>query len=156
EHPVTEQVTGIDLVREQLRVAAGKPLSFAAAPTLWGHAIECRINAEDPEQGFRPVPGTITRWAAPSGDPDVRVDTHVCSGYVIPPHYDSLLCKVITRGRDRDDACDRMIRALGELVCEGVPTTIPMHLAILRSRAFREHRYDTRKIPGFAEQGRAH
>ncbi|MCB9703327.1 MAG: ATP-grasp domain-containing protein [Myxococcales bacterium] len=157
EHCVSEMRSGRDLVVEQIMVAAGHPLRMHQDEiALEGHAIECRINAEDPEQGFRPVPGTITRWAAPSGDPDVRVDTHVCSGYVIPPHYDSLLCKVITRGRDRDDACDRMIRALGELVCEGVPTTIPMHLAILRSRAFREHRYDTRKIPGFAEQGRAH
>ncbi|HRI07779.1 MAG TPA: biotin carboxylase N-terminal domain-containing protein [Nannocystaceae bacterium] len=151
EHCVSEMRSGRDLVLEQILVAAGHPLRFTQDEiSLRGHAIECRINAEDPSAGFRPVPGTIARWQAPEGDPDVRVDTHVTSGYVIPPNYDSLLCKVIARGDTRDAACDRMIGALEALRCEGVPTTAPMHLAILRSRAFREHRYDTRKIPGWS------
>ena len=151
EHCVSEVRSGRDLVLEQILVAAGHPLRFTQGEVaLRGHAIECRINAEDPSAGFRPVPGTIARWRAPEGDPDVRVDTHVDDGYVIPPHYDSLLCKVIARGDTRDAAADRMIRALEALRCDGVPTTAPMHLAILRSRAFREHRYDTRKIPGWS------
>lgn len=149
EHCVSEVRSGRDLVVEQIRVAAGHRLSFQQDEVeLEGHAIECRINAEDPEQGFRPAPGTITRWVSPSGE-GVRVDTHVESGYVVPPHYDSLLCKVITRGDTRDRAADRMIAALRDLTCEGVPTTVPMHLQILQSAAFREHRYDTRAIPGW-------
>ncbi|RMH42579.1 MAG: ATP-grasp domain-containing protein [Deltaproteobacteria bacterium] len=151
EHCVTEMRTGVDLVREQILVAAGHPLSLRQDDvTFDGHAIECRINAEDPRNDFRPAPGTIARWSPP--DPaggTIRVDTHVESGYRIPPHYDSLLCKVIAKGPDRDAACDAMIRALDQLVCEGVPTTVPMHLAILRSAAFRAHRYDTRAIPGW-------
>jgi acetyl-CoA carboxylase biotin carboxylase subunit len=151
EHCVSEMRSGVDLVREQIRVAAGCPLSFTQDQIeLRGHAIECRINAEDPQHDFRPAPGTITRWVEPpSEDGLVRVDTHVRSGYTVPPFYDSLLCKVIAWGEDREAACDRMIRALEQLVCEGVPTTAPMHLEILRSEAFRSHRYDTRAIPGF-------
>jgi len=152
EHCVTEMRAGVDLVIEQIRVAAGHRLSFAQADVaLTGHAIECRINAEDPSAGFRPQPGVIQRWHNPDlRGGDVRVDTHVDSGYEVPPFYDSLLCKVIARGPDRNAACDRMIAALRELVCEGVPTTVPMHLAILASAEFREHRYDTRTIPGWA------
>jgi acetyl-CoA carboxylase biotin carboxylase subunit len=152
EHCVTEMRAGVDLVIEQIRVAAGNRLSFAQAEVaLTGHAIECRINAEDPSAGFRPQPGVIQRWQNPDlRGGDVRVDTHVDSGYEVPPFYDSLLCKVIARGPDRDAACDRMIAALRELVCEGVPTTVPMHLAILASAEFREHRYDTRTIPGWS------
>lgn len=151
EHCVSEVRSGFDLVREQLRVAAGHPLSLRQEQVqLRGHAIECRINAEDPSDGFRPAPGTITRWHSPDGaDGRVRVDTHVSTGYRIPPHYDSLICKVIASGPDRDAAADRMQQALSELVCEGVPTTVPMHQAILGSAAFREHRYDTRGIPGW-------
>src|SRR5690606_41640479 len=96
---------------------------------------------------LKPAPGTIVRWRSPTGE-GVRVDTHVDSGYQVPPHYDSLLCKVITAGATRDQAISRMIAALGELVCEGVPTTVPLHLQILRSPDFRAHRYDTRAIPG--------
>ncbi|HEY8378700.1 MAG TPA: acetyl-CoA carboxylase biotin carboxylase subunit [Nannocystis sp.] len=148
EHCVSEVRSGRDLVVEQIRVAAGHRLSFRQDEVeLIGHAIECRINAEDPSQGFRPAPGKIVRWHSPTGE-GVRVDTHVESGYEVPPHYDSLLCKVITHGATRDEAADRMIAALGELLCEGVPTTVPLHLQILRSSAFREHRYDTRAIPG--------
>ncbi|MCA9650062.1 MAG: ATP-grasp domain-containing protein [Myxococcales bacterium] len=151
EHCVSEMRSGVDLVREQLRVAAGHPLSLRQDEIeLRGHAIECRINAEDPADGFRPAPGTITRWQSPDArDGQVRVDTHVSTGYRIPPHYDSLICKVIAGGPDRDAAADRMLRALGELVCEGVPTTVPMHQAILASDDFRHHRYDTRTIPGW-------
>jgi acetyl-CoA carboxylase biotin carboxylase subunit len=149
EHPVSEMRTGIDLVEQQIRVAAGEPLRLTQRDVHFdGHSIECRINAEDPSDGFRPSPGTIVRWVSPSGD-GVRVDTHVGSGYLVPPFYDSLLCKVITKGHSRDEACDRMIAALEQLVCEGVPTTAGMHLAILRSEAFRSGDYDTRAIPGW-------
>ncbi|MEM9461930.1 MAG: biotin carboxylase N-terminal domain-containing protein [Myxococcota bacterium] len=151
EHCVSEMRAGVDLVREQLRVAAGHALSLRQEQIeLTGHAIECRINAEDPNDGFRPAPGTITRWQSPdAADGQVRVDTHVTSGYRIPPHYDSLICKVIARGNDRDAAIDQMLGALDQLICEGVPTTVPMHQAILASEDFRAHRYDTRKIPGW-------
>jgi acetyl-CoA carboxylase biotin carboxylase subunit len=151
EHCVTEMRAGVDLVIEQIRVAAGHPLSFGQEDIeLKGHAIECRINAEDPANEFRPTPGVIARWKSPRTDNGlVRVDTHVQDGYEVPPFYDSLLCKVIARGSDRDAACDRMIAALGELVCEGVPTTVPVHLAILQSAEFRHNRYDTRRIPGW-------
>jgi acetyl-CoA carboxylase biotin carboxylase subunit len=152
EHCVSEQRSGLDLVREQILVAAGHPLSVTQADVaLRGHAIECRINAEDPEQNFRPSPGVISEWALPQGIGDeLRVDTHVRSGYEVPPFYDSLICKVIAWGETRDAAADRMIVALEQLRCEGVATTIPMHLAILRSPEFRTHRYDTRAIPGFS------
>jgi acetyl-CoA carboxylase, biotin carboxylase subunit len=151
EHCVSEMRSGVDLVREQILVAAGHPTSLKQdAIVLEGHAIECRINAEDPLADFRPSPGTITRWQAPLvDDPDVRVDTHVATGYEVPPHYDSLLCKIITRGASRDAACDKMIEALGALVCEGVATTAPMHATILASDEFRKGDYDTRAIPGW-------
>jgi acetyl-CoA carboxylase, biotin carboxylase subunit len=148
EHSVTEMRCGLDLVAEQIRIAAGHPLAIEAV-TLSGHAIECRINAEDPAHGFRPAPGRITRWQAPPTGPDLRVDTHVESGYEVPPFYDSLLCKVIARGADRAQAIARMIAALEALVCEGVPTTVPMHLAILKSADLRDGRYDNRTIPGW-------
>ncbi|MEM7159891.1 MAG: biotin carboxylase N-terminal domain-containing protein [Myxococcota bacterium] len=152
EHCVSEMRSGVDLVTEQLRVAAGHRLSLRQEEIEFtGHVIECRINAEDPADGFRPAPGTITKWKSPeASDGNVRVDTHVQSGYRIPPHYDSLICKVIARGDDRNAAADRMIAALSELTCEGVPTTVPMHEQILASADFREHRYDTRSIPGWS------
>ncbi len=152
EHCVSELRSGVDLVREQILVAAGHPLSLTQADVaLKGHAIECRINAEDPAQGFRPSPGLITEWALPPGvgEGKLRVDTHVRSGYEVPPYYDSLICKVITWGEDRDAAADEMVRALAQLRCEGVATTIPMHLQILQSEKFRANDYDTRAIPGF-------
>lgn len=151
EHSVSEMRSGLDLVQLQLLVAAGHRLPVTQDEvTLTGHTIECRINAEDPSDDFRPAPGTITRWSTPdTSDGSVRVDTHVGEGYRIPPHYDSLICKVITRGDTRDAATDRMLEALGQLVCEGVPTTIPMHEAILASDAFRKNDYDTRSIPGW-------
>jgi len=150
EHGVSEMATGVDLVCEQLRVAAGERLRHSQADIApAGHVIECRINAEDPTDGFRPSPGTISRWQVPDGDPDIRVDTHVREGYTVPPHYDSLLCKLLVRGADRDAACDKMIEALGQFACEGVPTTAAMHLAIMRSDAFRNCDYDTSAIPGW-------
>lgn len=149
EHCVSEVRSGVDLVREQIAVAAGERLSLTQDQIeLRGCAIECRINAEDPSENFRPSPGVITDWATPELD-HVRVDTHVRSGYEVPPYYDSLLCKVITWGEDRDAACDRMIAALEALRCEGVKTTVPMHLQILANEDFRASRYDTRAIPGF-------
>jgi acetyl-CoA carboxylase biotin carboxylase subunit len=153
EHCVSEMRSGVDLVAEQIRVGAGHRLSITQDDVmLRGHAIECRINAEDPSDGFRPAPGVITRWEIPEGDEHVRVDTHVKTGYEVPPFYDSLLCKVITWAEDRNTAADRMIDALGRLVCEGVPTTIPMHRTILASERFRDNDYDTRDIPGWPAQ----
>jgi acetyl-CoA carboxylase biotin carboxylase subunit len=149
EHTVSEQRSGLDLVVAQIEVAAGHPLRLRQDHVeLCGHVIECRINAEDPSNEFRPAPGTIQRWVAPEG-PGIRVDTHVASGYTVPPFYDSLLCKIIATGSDRADACDRMLAALDALVCEGVPTTAPLHREVLRSPAFRSGAYDTRAIPGW-------
>ncbi|UJR79820.1 acetyl-CoA carboxylase biotin carboxylase subunit [Sandaracinus amylolyticus] len=149
EHPVSEMRSGLDLMREMILVAAGHRLSVEQEQvTLRGHAIECRINAEDPNEGFRPSPGAITRFVPPTGE-GVRVDTHVASGYVVPPFYDSLIAKLIVHGRDRNEAIERAIGALESFVVEGVKTTIPMHLAVLRSSEFRDSRYDTRRIPGW-------
>ncbi len=149
EHSVSEMCSGLDLVEQQIRVAAGHRLSMSQDDIeLSGHAIECRINAEDPYRAFRPSPGTITRWVSPRG-PGIRVDTHVADGYTVPPFYDSLLCKVIAHGDDRRQAIERMTAALEGLVCDGVPTTVPMHLAILRSPAFGDNAYDTGRIPGW-------
>jgi acetyl-CoA carboxylase, biotin carboxylase subunit len=135
EHPVTEMVTGIDLVREQIRIAAGEPLGYRQdAVRFDGHAVECRINAEDPET-FTPAPGRITTWIAPGG-PRVRVDSHVMAGYTVPPYYDSLIGKVIVHGQDRTDALARMHRALSETVVEGIRTTIPYHLKLFSHPAF--------------------
>ncbi len=150
EHPVTEMRTGIDLVEAQIRVAGGEPLRFTQADVeLRGHAIECRINAEDPSHAFAPSPGVIEHWSADTTDERVRVDTHVESGYEVPPHYDSLVCKVIAWGEDRDSACDRLSQALQSMRCDGISTTIPMHLAVLASPEFRQNRYDTRAVPGW-------
>jgi acetyl-CoA carboxylase biotin carboxylase subunit len=135
EHPVTELVTGLDLIREQIRIAAGEPLGYRQdAISLTGHAIECRVNAEDPEH-FVPSPGRVTAWVPPGG-PGVRVDSHMMAGYVVPPHYDSLIAKIIVHGRDRAEAVARMQRALGETVVEGVKTTIPFHLKLLADPIF--------------------
>ncbi len=153
EHSVSEERTGIDLVRAQIEVAAGQPLSMTQADIpLRGHAIECRINAEDPADEFRPSPGVITSWEVPVGE-GIRVDTHVESGYEVPPHYDSLICKIITHGETRDVARERMIGALDALVCEGIPTTASMHRKILSSEAFRASEYNTGGIPGWEGGG---
>jgi acetyl-CoA carboxylase biotin carboxylase subunit len=146
EHPVTEMVTGIDIVREQLRVAAGDRLSFRQADVeLRGHAIECRINAESPRRGFAPAPGTLTRWVVPAGA-DVRVDTHCFPGYRVPPHYDSLLAKVLARGADRGAAVDTMARALAHLQIEGVETTRDLHRDLVTHPDFRDGRTNTRWV----------
>ncbi len=137
EHPVTEMVTGLDLVKEQIRIAAGERLPFGQRDVeLRGHALECRINAEDPRHDFRPSPGLLTAFHSPGG-PGVRVDTHCYPGYTIPPHYDSLMAKVITWGRDRDEAIARMRRALTEFEVGGIRTTIPFHLKVLDNAFFR-------------------
>jgi acetyl-CoA carboxylase biotin carboxylase subunit len=131
EHPVTEMVTGIDLIAEQLRIAGGEPISVRQEEVrLSGHAIECRINAEDPSQNFRPAPGKITGWLPPGG-PGVRIDSHVYTGYEIPPFYDSLIGKVIVWGTDRPHALRRLRRALSECAVTGIPTTIDFHLQLL-------------------------
>ena len=131
EHPVTEMVTGIDLIAEQLRIAGGEPISVLQEEIqIHGHAIECRINAEDPRHNFRPAPGRITGWLPPGG-PGVRVDSHVYTGYEIPPFYDSLIGKLIVWGVDRDAALRRLRRALSECAITGIPTTIDFHLALL-------------------------
>jgi acetyl-CoA carboxylase biotin carboxylase subunit len=150
EHPVTEMRSGIDLVEAQIRIAAGESLWFTEKDIeLRGHAIECRINAEDPANDFAPSPGVIEHWSVGVHDSRIRVDTHVESGYEVPPHYDSLVCKVIAWGADRDAACDLLAGTLEDIRCEGISTTIPMHLAVLSSRDFRENRYDTRAVPGW-------
>ncbi len=137
EHPVTEMVTGVDLVKEQIRVAAGERLAFGQRDIEWrGHALECRINAEDPRHNFRPSPGTITTFTPPGGT-GIRVDTHCYPGYAIPPHYDSLVAKVIAWGRDRHEAIGRMRRALLEFDIGGIQTTIPFHLKVLDNGFFR-------------------
>ena len=140
EHPVTEMVTGIDLVHEQIRVAAGEPLGYRQdAIRVSGHAIECRVNAEDPET-FAPSPGTVTAWVPPGGF-KVRVDSHLRAGYTVPPHYDSLVAKIIAHGEDRGEAIARMQRALGETIVEGVKTTIPYHQNLLSDPAFLAGQY---------------
>ena len=142
EHPVTEMVTGLDLVREQIRVAAGEPLSFSQESVqVSGAAIECRINAEDPER-FIPSPGTITAFHSPGG-PGVRVDTAAHAGAVIPPYYDSLVAKLIVHGEDRAHAVARMRRALAEMEVEGIHTTLPLHRRIMESAEFLAGGFDT-------------
>ncbi len=153
EHPVTEWVTGVDLVREQIRVAAGRELDVRQPPEIEGHAIECRINAEDPEKDFRPGPGTISAYHAPGGL-GVRVDSHVHQDYRIPPHYDSLLGKLVVHGRDREEALTRAWHALDEFVIEGVPTTIPFLQRVLRHPEFEAGTIDTRFVERMkAEEG---
>ena len=136
EHPVTEMVTGLDLIAEQIRIAQGDKLSLSQQQVeLRGHAIECRINAEDPDHNFRPNPGRISAYLPPGG-PGVRIDSHVYTDYEIPPYYDSLIGKLIVWGKDRDAAIQRMKRALRECAITGVPTTISFHQKILETPAF--------------------
>jgi acetyl-CoA carboxylase biotin carboxylase subunit len=144
EHPVTEMTTGIDLVKEQIQVAAGLPLSFSQSDVQpSGHAMECRINAECPHEGFRPFPGRITDWRLPN-EHGIRVDTHGYPGYLVPPYYDSLLAKVISRGQDRREAMERMQSALGGFFVSGLETTIPFQRFILDNQDFREGKIHTR------------
>jgi acetyl-CoA carboxylase biotin carboxylase subunit len=136
EHPITELVTGFDLVKEQIRIASGQQLSLRQAEVGWhGHAIECRINAEDVERDFAPDSGQIDTWLAPGG-PGMRVDSHLYPGYTMPPYYDSLLAKLAAWGRDRSEAVDRMRRALRECRIAGVKTNIPFHLETLEDPTF--------------------
>jgi acetyl-CoA carboxylase biotin carboxylase subunit len=143
EHPVTELVTGIDLVREQIRIASGEPLGFRQEEVAHrGVAMECRINAEDPSADFRPSPGLVTTWHPPGG-PGVRLDTHVVAGYRVPPNYDSLLAKLIVYQPTRMEALATMRRALAEFTIEGVKTTIPLHREVLNHASFVEGHVDT-------------
>jgi acetyl-CoA carboxylase biotin carboxylase subunit len=143
EHPVTETLTGIDLVKSQIRIAAGERLPFKQDDIEWrGHAIECRINAEDPDRSFAPSPGRVDVYSVPGG-PGVRVDSHVRAGYRIPPNYDSMIGKLIVRGDDRAEAIVRMRRALDEFVVEGVKTTLPLLRRILRNSYFVKGEYTT-------------
>jgi len=148
EHTITEEVYGCDLVKEQIRIAAGEHLSPHIAKA-WprSHAIQCRINAEDPTHGFQASPGKIQFYYAPGGR-GVRIDSHAYTGYVVPPYYDSMIAKLITVGASRDSAIDRMRRALDEYYITGIRTTVGFHAAIMRSKEFREGKYDT----GFVER----
>jgi acetyl-CoA carboxylase biotin carboxylase subunit len=147
EHPVTEMVYGIDLVKEQIRIAAGERLGYSQRDIVpRGHAIECRINAEDPRNNFAPQAGTVSTILFPGG-PGIRVDTHLYSGATIPPYYDSMIAKIIAYGDDRNAAIARMERALRETVVDGVRTTVDLCLEILATPQFREGRYDIGFLP---------
>lgn len=145
EHPVTEMVFGIDLIRRQIEIAAGMKFNWNKDYKMRGHAIECRINAEDPSQDFRPSPGKITSFHVPGGH-GVRVDTHAYAQYVIPPFYDSLIAKLITHGKTREEALIRMSRCLEEFVVEGIATTMPFHQMVLEQVDFRDGNFDTRYV----------
>jgi len=147
EHPVTESVVGMDIIREQIRIAAGEPLDTGIRLPM-GHAIECRINAEDPENGFRPSPGQIVSWHQPSGY-GVRVDSHAYQGYRIPPYYDSLIAKLIVWGNTREEAIARMQNALDEFIIEGVHTTIPFHRKVMRNERFKSGDFSTHFLDSF-------
>lgn len=148
EHPITEEVTGVDLIKQQILVALGEPLKFSQSDVKFeGHAIECRINAEDPFDDFRPCPGRIEMYYPPGGR-GVRLDSHIYAGYTIPPTYDSLIAKLVTHGKDRREAMDKMNRALSEYMITGIKTTIPFEQAILQDPNFRRGVYST----NFVEQ----
>ena len=141
EHPVTEMICGIDLVREMIRVAGGAPLGFEQSDIKFsGHAIECRINAEHPET-FMPCPGTISDYHAPGGL-GIRVDSGLYSGYSVPPHYDSMISKLIVHGNNRNECLMRLRRALGEYVIDGIQTSIPLHLRLMAEPDFVNGDYD--------------
>jgi acetyl-CoA carboxylase biotin carboxylase subunit len=153
EHPVTEAVCGVDLVAEQIAIAEGRPLRLSQKDIhITGHAIECRINAEDPAADFRPSPGTVTEAWLPVGR-GIRVDTHLRAGLVVPPFYDSLLAKLIVHGRDRDEAVALLRDALGRCDIRGVHTTVPMHAALVAQPAFRAGGVDTAWFPAFLADG---
>ena len=141
EHPVTEEITGFDLIQAQIRIAEGKEIKKKEVE-FTGHAIECRINAEDPDNNFRPSPGLVTAFHTPGGH-GIRVDTHCYAGYSIPPFYDSMIGKLIAVGKDRDEAIKKMSRALDEFIIEGVKTTIPFHQKIMKDSKFKSNNYDT-------------
>ena len=148
EHPVTEMLTGLDLVKLQIRIAAGEKLPIRQKDVQFrGHAIECRINAEDPSRNFAPCPGKINLFI-PAGGANVRMDTHAYSGYVIPPYYDSLIGKLIVWGHDREEALTICSRAVNEIVVDGVKTTLPFQHKLLKHKDFVNGKYDT----GFVER----
>jgi len=143
EHPVTEMITGVDLVKEQIRIAGGGKIAYAQEEiTFNGHAIECRITAESPEERFRPCPGEIREWKAPA-DPYIRLDTHCYAGYFVPPYYDSLLAKLIAKGRSRSEAISSMDRALREFQISGIETTIPFYRKIMNDDCYRRGEINT-------------
>jgi acetyl-CoA carboxylase biotin carboxylase subunit len=147
EHPVTESVTGIDIVKEQIRLAAGERLGISQRDVkINGWAIECRVFAEDPDNDFRPCPGRITKFNVPGG-PGIRVDTHVYEGYRVPEYYDSMLVKVIAWGQNRREALRRARRAMEETVIEGVPTTVPLNLKVLQHNKFQRGEISTNFVP---------
>ena len=149
EHPVTEEVTGIDLIKQQIRIANGEKLGFDQGDIKWEkHAIECRINAEDPARNFAPSPGTIGLYYSPGG-PGVRVDSHIYSGYTIPPYYDSMIGKLICSGKTRKEALERTYRALSEYLIRGIKTTIPLHKAIMADPVFIEGKATTSYMEEF-------
>ncbi|MCK5256644.1 MAG: acetyl-CoA carboxylase biotin carboxylase subunit [Deltaproteobacteria bacterium] len=146
EHPVTEMITGVDLVKEQIRIAAGEKLKISQKDiSCNGHSIECRINAEDPGNDFMPCPGKVTRFVCPGG-PGVRFDSHIYEGYAIPPYYDSLIAKLIVHAENRESAVARMRRALNEVIVEGTKTTIPFHLKLLDHEDFQRGEYSTQFV----------
>ena len=149
EHPVTEMVTGIDLIKQQIRMHAGKKCpEFFKQFHLRGHSIECRINAEDPSNNFSPSPKKITSFHMPGGK-GVRVDSHAYAGYEIPPYYDSMIGKLIVHANNRERAIKRMIQALEECIIEGPETTIPFHEAIMKDKAFQSGEFDTSFLDNF-------
>ncbi|MFQ5825406.1 MAG: acetyl-CoA carboxylase biotin carboxylase subunit [bacterium] len=150
EHPVTEAVFDVDLIKKQIEVAAGEKIVWDKDFQMRGHAIECRINAEDPAKDFRPSPGKITSFHVPGG-PGVRVDTHAYAQYIIPSFYDSLIAKIITHGENREEAIVRMSRCLEEFVIEGVHTTIPFHQMVLENRKFLDGDFDTKFVEQFQQ-----
>lgn len=151
EHPVTEMISGVDLVKEQIRVASGEPLSFSQSDVkLKGHAIECRLTAESTEEGFRPCPGLINQWSPPKGE-GIRIDTHCYPGYFVSHYYDSLLAKVITLGEDRAEAIERMYYALDNITVSGINTTISFLKYILRERDYNEGNVNTKWLEGVLE-----
>ncbi|HYJ33950.1 MAG TPA: acetyl-CoA carboxylase biotin carboxylase subunit [Candidatus Binatia bacterium] len=155
EHPVTEEVTRLDLIKAQIAVAAGDPLPWKQEEIrMEGHALECRINAERPDQNFQPSPGLVRYFHAPGG-PGVRVDSHLYSGYTVPPHYDSMVAKIICWGRDRAESVARMRRALEETVVDGIDTTLSFHIRVLDDEAFRKGEIHTGFIEEFLTRERA-
>jgi len=147
EHPITEQVTGFDLIKEQIKVAAGIPITGRNYyPEMY--SMECRINAEDPANGFRPSPGKITNINMPGGQ-GVRVDSHVYSGYTIPPNYDSMIAKLIVTAQTREEVLNKMKRALQEFFIEGIKTTIPFHIKLMDDPEFRSGNFTTKFLENF-------
>jgi acetyl-CoA carboxylase biotin carboxylase subunit len=152
EHPVTEMISGVDIVKEQIRVAAGEPLSLSQSEVkLTGHAVECRVTAESIDEGFRPCPGRITQWVPPEGA-GIRIDSHCYPGYFVPPYYDSLLAKVITVGKDRTQAIEHMQYALANLTVSGIATNIPFLQRVLTEPDYKEGNVNTRWLEGMMDR----